>query len=430
MAYTAHTTLLLMGMVASVATARSAQGQGGDVEQARATRVGFDRAVGLAATAPRVRAAVRSLEVKRRYDEKISSVTLNPSVGVQPGYRLLRRGDREPELLVEVVQPWNLAGHGRSRREAANLEAELLAAETRQVALVQRMGAAYAWIALWGAEHVLAEALREDGVAGELAARVAKAQALGAVTRADLADARAFHAEIRALAIAARGEVVQRGLLLAQQMGEHPVAPLATDGALPEPPLPPIPEQRALLDRVDGLPAVLVAELAARAERAREVEERAARGTVLSLGIAGQRDAPGGLVLSGVARLGFPLFDQGERERGVLAAEAERLQGEREQAFIQARHDLASAIQEVEHSAALHVQLRDDLVPAAREGAETRRRLFQAGGTTMVEVLQSDRVAIGAVSRLHRAAAAHAWAKVRLWMLLASVAIPPEETKP
>lgn len=417
-------------MVASVAMARSAQGQGGDGASTRAARVSFDRALGLAATAPRVRAAARSLDVKRRYDDRISTLTLNPTIGVQPGYRLLRQGDREPELLIDVVQPWNLAGHGRSRRETANLEAELLVAEARQIALAQRMGAAYAWIELWGAEQVLAEAIREDGVAGELEERVAKAQSLGAVTRADLADARAFHAEIRALTIAARGEVAQRGLFLAQQMGENPVAPFATDGSLPEPPLPSTPDQRALLDRVDTLPAVLVAEMAARAQRGREVEERSARGTVLSLGIAGQRDAPGGLVLSGVARLSFPLFDQGERERGVLAAEAERLQGEREQAFIQSRHDLASSIQEVEHTAALHAQLRDDLVPAAREGAETRRRLFQGGGTTMVEVLQSDRVAISALSRLHRAAAAHAWAKVRLWMLLSTLAIPREETKP
>lgn len=392
--------------------------------------VSFEQALGMAALSPRVQAAGRSLEVKRRYNERIATTTLNPSLGVQPGYRLLERGDREPEALLDIVQPWNLAGHGQARRASASLEADVLAAEARHVALVQRLGAARAWVELWAAEQVLAAALREDSVAEELEARVAKAQSLGAVTRADLADAKAFHAEIRALAIAARGEVVERGLHLARQMGVLDDGPLVTAGELPDPPLPPTERQPAVLDHLQGVPAVVVAELAARAQRSREVEEQAARGTVLALGIAGQRDAPGGLVVSAIARLSFPLFDRGERERGVLAAEAERLRGEREQAVVDARQDLLLAIREVGLSAELLAELRDDLVPAAREGAETRRRLFLAGGTTMVEVLQSDRVAIGAVARWHRATAAHAWAKVRLWLLLSTMALARTEVKP
>jgi cobalt-zinc-cadmium efflux system outer membrane protein len=425
----AHIMAFSAGLTALAAPHRSAHGQN-HAEVGRAHYISFDEALDLAAVAPRVQAAKRSLDTKRRYNASIPTLTLNPTVGVQPGYRILQRADREPEVLVDVVQPWNIAGHGRSRKESANLEAEVLAAEARQIALVQRMGAAYAWIELWGAEQVLAEAIREDAVAGELEGRVAKAQSLGAVIRADLADARAFHAEIRALSISAHSEIFERGIFLAKQMGATSVVPFATNGALPDPPLPSTPQQHALLDRVDTIPAVVISEMAARAQRGREVEEKAARGAVLSLGIAGQRDAPGGLVLSGVARLSFPLFDQGQRERGVLAAEAERLRGEREQASIQARYDLALAIQEVEHMAALHAQLRDDLVPAAREGAETRRKLFQGGSTTMVEVLQSDRVAISAVSRLHRAAAAHSWAKVRLWMLISTMALSHPETKP
>lgn len=421
-----HITVAVAGLAAFAVGYRSARGE---ASPRPARSVSFDQALGIAAVAPRVQAAGRSVEVKRRFNDSIAAMTLNPSVGVQPGLRLLKSADREPEVLFDVIQPWNISGHGRVRRESANLEAEILAAEARQIALGQRMGAANAWIELWGAEQVLAEALREDSVAEELEARVAKAQSLGAVIRADLADARAFHAEIRALTVNARGEVFERGLYLAHQMGANSAAPFTTDGFLPDAPLPPVQEQLALLDRLDIAPAVVIAELATRAQRSREVEEKAARGAVLSLGIVGQRDAPGGLVVSGLARLDFPLFDRGERERGGLAAEAERLQGEREQAVIDARHDLAAAIHEVEHAGELVAVLRDDLVPAAREGAELRRKLFQAGGTTMVEVLQSDRVAITAVSRLHRATAAHAWAKVRLWMMISAMALPGAEQK-
>jgi len=171
------------------------------------------------------------------------------------------------------------------------------------------------------------------------------------------------------------------------------------------------------------LPLVVARELQARAARAREIEERAARGTVAQFGAVVQRDAPGGLVVSGLARVAFPVFDRGERDRAGMRAEAARLEGERNDALLAARADLTASFHEVAHTAATLAIVRDDLAPASREAAETRRRIFEHGGATLLEVLQSDRAAVAAASRLWRMEAEHAWSRTKLWLLVAEIAL-------
>ena len=56
--------------------------------------------------------------------------------------------------------------------------------------------------------------------------------------------------------------------------------------------------------------------------------------------------------------------------------------------------------------------------------AQTRRRIFETGGATLLEVLQSERTAIAAASRLRRIQAEHAWARAKLWLLVTQVALP------
>jgi outer membrane protein, heavy metal efflux system len=168
---------------------------------------------------------------------------------------------------------------------------------------------------------------------------------------------------------------------------------------------------------------VALKELQSRAAAAREVEEKAARGTLAQLGGVLQRDAPNGLVVSGLARLTFPVFERGERERAAMRADEVRLDGERQDALLAARFDLASSFHEVDHTAELLAVFRDDLAPASRDAADTRRKIFENGGATLLEVLQSDRTAVVAASRLWRIQAEHAWAGARLWLLLTEVAL-------
>lgn len=381
----------------------------------------FDEALGLAAEAPVLQGSKQALVKKRELDRKISPLTLNPILSVLPGYRLFKSNDREPELIAELAQPWNVAGHGGARKRTVALEEQVIEVEVRARALERRLAAARGWIDLWGAQRVHAAAERELTIADDLQKRIERAVALGAATRADLADTRAFTAEAGLAVLAAEGEVYERGVVLSRDTARLRAEALAASGELPDPPLPPPASWSQLAAGVEALPGVAMSRVAERAERARFVEERAARGTVLQLGVALQRDAPGGLVLSGLFRVTPSLFDRGEREAGVLAANAERLNGEQRSALISGRAELAIALHEVEHTGEVMLALRDRLVPASREGADARRRLFSAGEGTLLEVLQTERLAVAAEARLERARALNAWARVKLWLLLTAM---------
>ncbi len=388
---------------------------------AMAAAITFDEALGLAARAPRVTGAGRAVAAKLRLDEGISSFTFNPQLAVQPGFRFYPSEYRDVEVLAELSQPFNLAGHARARRATARLEEDELGESARAVALEQRLGAARAWIDLWAAQRVFAASRRDEQLAVELERLAERAAAASAATRADVADAQAFLSEARVRRIAAEGEVFERGMELSREAALVEGAATTADGELPEPALPPQSAWPSLIEHAGRLPDSRAQALRARAGKAREVEERAARGSWLQLGLVAQRDAPGGLVGSVLARVSPSVFDRGERERGVFAAEAERLEGERANAAIEARADVAIAAHEVEHTGELLAVLSDALVPASRAGADLRQRIFDAGEATMVEVLQARRIAVDAASRLARARAAHAWARVKLYLLARAI---------
>jgi outer membrane protein, heavy metal efflux system len=383
----------------------------------------FDAALGLADRTPNVVGTAQAAREKAAQDGTISAVPYNPQVSAMPGWRFAPRDERQMELVVEVVQPWNLSGQSGARRRTAALEERVLAAEARAVALTSRLAAARAWIDVWAAEHVLDETRHEERIAAELERLVDRATSLGAMTRADLAEARAYHAEARAAVLNAEGELFQGGLGLGREVGASDAVPLLAAGALPEAPATATAARDQVMQQIALLPAVTLKELQARATTARELEEKAARGTLAQLGAVYQRDAPHGLVISGLARLTVPIFDRGERERATMRADAVRLEGERQDALLAARFDLAASFHEVDHTAELLAVFSDDLVPASREAAETRRKIFENGGATLLEVLQSDRTAVAAASRLWRIQAEHAWARTRLWLLLSEVAL-------
>ena len=394
-----------------------------DASVAEQGPITFDAALGLARDVPRVVAAGRAVQEKTDLDGNVGSIPFNPQIAIQPGWRFAPRDARQPEVIVEILQPWNASGYGSARRRTMSLEEAVLQAEARAVALAARLGAARAWIDLWAAEHIAEEVRREEVIARELERLVERAATLGAMTQADLAEAAAYHADARIAVLLADGEVFHQGLALARELADPGAVPLHTLGDLPAPVVPSEARRVEFLDRVAALPVVSLRDLEVRATRARELEEAAARGTMAHLGAALQRDAPGGLVVSGIARVTFPIFDHGERERAGIRAEAARLEGERRDAVIAARTEVASSFHEVSHSDEVLAVVRDDLAPASRRAAENRRQIFQQGAATLLEVLQSDRGAVVAANRLWRAQAEHAWARTKLWLLLADLAL-------
>lgn len=377
--------------------------------------VTFEETIGLAASAPAVRAAEEAVRVHRERDREISSLPGNPTVTVEPGY-----SDRF-EGVAGISQPLSLSGLGGARRDAAAAERTALENDSRAAALSRRLAAAEAWIGLWGAQQALADARAEVRLADEFAERIARAARAAALTRSDLAEAESYRAEAHLAALAVEGEVTDLGYRLAAQLSRATVTPLAAAGPLPRFALPARERWAALLPRAAALPDVRARALLAEAERAHALEAAAQKGTQLAVGGYWQHDNQGldGPFLSLALTPG--LFDRGQRERAPFEAAARRLEGEHADLAAQAQAELARAFHEVEHTGELLQGIEKELVPAAAESARLREAAMNAGEATVLEVLIARRGAAAARARQARAAAAHAWARAKVSLLLAEL---------
>ncbi len=95
----------------------------------------FDAALGLTAATPKVVGTARSAEEKAALDRQISALPYNPQLTVMPGWRFAPRDARQPELVAEIIQPWNFSGQPRARRQTVALEERVLQTEARIAAL-------------------------------------------------------------------------------------------------------------------------------------------------------------------------------------------------------------------------------------------------------------------------------------------------------
>jgi len=384
----------------------------------------FAAALGLAPRHPTVVASAEALAEKRAGDAQVARATLNPQLAVQPGFRVAPAADRQPELIAEVLQPFSLSGHGRARRETMAWEEQALAAHAEASVLDQKLGVAEAWMSTWRADRAWDDAKTQSGLATSLAELTRKAAALGAATAADVAEAEVFAAEVDLRRVAAEGEACTRGVELRRLTAVEGAGPLVAQGELPSFEVPSSAALAPALASVSRLPRVRQTRLLARAQRAREVEEAAARGSILALGAAVQRDAPDGLVFSLAARWTPALWDRGERERAQTAAEARLREGDAGALELEARAAMTLAFHEVEHSGEVLNVIAQRLAPRADQAAEGRKKLFASGRATLPEVLMAERRAFAAAADLRQATADHAWARVKLFLLLAALAQP------
>ena len=246
-----------------------------------------------------------------------------------------------------LMQGWNLSGLPGDRRASLRAEGDQLSSEARAAALSHKLGAAQSWIEAWAAQQSLADSVQEYELAREFSEKMARAAEAAAFTRAEAADAATYAAEAHVLAIAAEGEVVDRGYQLAVAMGQQAEKPLVAAGPLPAPPSPGRVDWPALLEAAGKLPAVAARKLAADADRAREAEFRSMKGWGLGTGVKGTRDYLGTWGAQAVLEVSFPLFDRGEREAAPAAAAAARAQGDYQEARAIAATELARSLHEV-----------------------------------------------------------------------------------
>ncbi|MGA8890948.1 MAG: TolC family protein, partial [Anaeromyxobacteraceae bacterium] len=219
--------------------------------------VTYDEALGLSDDAPAVQGARSAAKEQGKLAGSVSPLVANPTLTLQPGTaKDPLTGEWAFQGEATLLQSWNLSGLPGDRSASLRAEGEQLRAEARAVALSQRLGAAQAWLDLWAAQRSLADSVQEYELAREFAAKMARAAEAGAFTRPEAADAATYAAEAHVAAIAAEGEVTERGYQLAIAMGQEAENPLTAAGPIPAPPRPPRAGWPALVEAAAKLPAV------------------------------------------------------------------------------------------------------------------------------------------------------------------------------
>lgn len=383
--------------------------------------VTFDRALALSAEGPTVRAGERAVRARAEGDREISEVITAPTeLQLMPGARVFRESDRGFEGQIGILQGWSLSGLGSARRQVAEDEREALMAEIRAVALERRLEAARAWVELSVLERQMTLVRAEAGLATVLRERIERAAEVGMMTRADVAEAVAFEGEAELRVLLAEEERLASALALAHAMGMPVDEQLRTVGARPSPEVPSHDELEASLLDVDGLPAIEAARLAALAQRARDVELRAASGPTMQTGVQLYRESPGGFLVFGQLNFGIPLADLFARERSIARAEEERLVGEHEERILLARREAVAITHEVEHARAEEHLLRTSIVPSLERLVAQREAQLRAGEITVVPRIEAQRRLLAAQIQLNQLEGARLWAELRAWLMLAA----------
>ena len=378
-----------------------------------ARRLRFEQVLGLASELPSLAAvrdaarAERELELPRPWSPL--SITLTPQRRFAP------QGDRGMEGVIAIQQAFPLSGLADARRAQVSASAALRDADATTRLLEARLDAAAAWIDGWAARERLATATRELELARELLAATERGASRGVFTQPELADARAYVAETELQLRDAEGRVADTGFALAMALAQP--GPIESDGDLPGVPLPASASWNELVARARALPAVAARQLAARAARARATEERASRGMELVLGGEVYRDGPGALAAGLTVGVTLP-HDRGTREAHAAELEARLAEADGATLAMRSASELSRALHEVEHTGRVLDTIQARLVPAAIDAATRRQRAFDVGETTIVELLAARRTAVAAEARLADAQAAHAWARMRAWLLL------------
>ncbi len=387
--------------------------------EASQPEIRFDDALRQASAVPQLQAARQALDRKRAMNRKIATLTSNPQIGMQVGYR--RELDVSGlETQVNVQQSMSLGNYSQARKRAALAEETQLAAELETQRLLRELRAGRAWLRLWGTVQVLHAAEHEVELAQKLTERTTKAVAAGAMTQADLSEAESYQAEAELAHLTLEGEAFEQGLELANSIGLSVAAPLRPTGGLPVVELPPLTDAlRAELSRLaERLPSVVEQQHATRAETARHEELRTHRLGSLWLGAQFVREPSAPFSLVGTMGMQLPLFDRGEREQADTLAQIARKQGEEAEELLRARSLVAQALHDVGHSEQIVLKLQQSALPATEQTLRLRERLLSLGDATVLEVLMQRRAVFALRGRLGRAQAEHANSRFFLSRLL------------
>lgn len=394
----------------------------GVVGQAQAPRkLTFDQSIQLSKQHPGLRGIDAALEARQTQDARLSVMASDPTVSVNPGYRLNPSGSEGLELGVQISQSWNLANLGGRRRESAQRERAVLSAALRAHALARRVGAARAWIELRVREEDERRVARELQVAQELSAHLELGISSGTVLRADLAEAKAYTAEIREGQLDAEGGRVHAELDLAEALGLAPPIEFVTDGPWPSPQLPAQARWPGLIKKAERLPEVRQATLTRIAAEAQAKEADAQGAWQLTTQLGFIRESPNSHIVSVGVGVKLPVFNGAQRSRSKAAARVAQARAQEQAVGRSAGRALAMALHEVKHERERLTVAKGELLPALQELVDLRTRSFQRGQGTILEMFRAKQRLLQAEHLLNRIEGEVRWVEVKAWLLLAAM---------
>ncbi len=385
------------------------------------TTLSFDQALGLSSEGVAIRSVRDAAAVKAKLNQQIARVNQNPTIQFQAGPRLLPEKNREPEIVLQILQPWTGGGYLQARRSSAMHEHSLLDARARAIALGQKLDVAHLWLQLATAQRELEVLHRMLSIAEALSLRIERTRQVGAAIEIDVREMQARTAEIAIQVVETEGTVHDLSLELSRRLGWSPTGHIETVGELPLAPVPGHAARDGYVQRAAALPEARASLMQAQANRAQAVEQKSQYGWSFAFGVNVERDAPGGLILSGIVQATPPLFEKGERYRGTTEAAAIEGAGHAVTASLAAQNAVALAFHEVEHSGELADLIATRLLPTAVQVWTLRRKQFELGGATVLDTLRSQQTMLAAELRHTSASTQHAWARVKLWLLLLAI---------
>jgi len=390
-------------------------------QTAAAARVTFDQVLELGGAAPAIRATQAERTAREREDRGVGG-TLGPtSITVMPGAALTPGQGADFDFQLNATQGWNLQGLGAKARETAGLERQTLGVEQRLVALETRLAAARLWIELRTVEELEGIVARGVELAQQGVQLARRGKEAGVSTDAQLREAEAIRAELEAQSLALEGRHFEVENQLRNFVPTSEADPqLVTAGSWPEPVLPLPAEIRAAIARLDALPQVALAEMRKRAAAARALEIAATRAPLLTVGAQVERGT--GNVWVGYGILGVTFNGpQGQRAVSVARAADERGASELELARRAARADFSAAAHEWEHTEQTLALLEKQTLPSLEALVVARRRALDLGEETRATGIEAERRLRAAQEMRVEAQGRAVLARVRLWLLLASL---------
>ncbi len=377
----------------------------------------FAQAADAAAASPLLQRGQRARATLEEASRSSPRVDANPTISIQLGARVLPANERMAEGTLGVSQALSTEGAARLRQQALAAEARTAGATLQGQKMSLRLQAARGWLELWAAQRLLAAA-KQDAEAARRSQRAVEALVAAherTRTEALVAKRQAEEASLRALS--AEGALAEARAMLKGELGLAADATPVATGEPPEVVAPTEAEQQAAVAEAASMPEVRARSLLAAEERVRAAEERAARGSRLTVGAQAQRDAIGATVLLGTLSAPINLFDVAAREEAPRRAAALRAEGEAAVALNRARGDLLIAFHDVEHSDETLQAIDRGLLPAAEQAAAALDRAFAAGEVTILEKIDGQRSLIEARARQIAAQRDRAWARIRASVL-------------